>query len=125
MQQQKAVAVPVIATPFPMPAPTTPAAECAHFVLDMIGQVVTVEIAQDPVVTVNGVTNIVHNLISLVVQQHQNQKRSLPIADDNTNDDDQELSRYELLKRVLAELEELMEELRDIDIAIQEIERDF
>lgn len=128
-QQQKAapvqvtpvvVATPALAT-LPMP---NPGAECAHFVTDMLGQVVTIAIAQDPLVTVNGVTNIVHNLISLIVQQHQNQKRSRWIDNDN-DEENQDLNRYELLQQVLTELEELMEELQDIDIAIQEIEKDF
>lgn len=127
MQQQKAVpsvqvAPVVVATPaLAALAVPNPGAECAHFVTDLLGQVVTIAIAQDPLVTVNGVTNIVHNLISLMVQQHQ--RRSLPILDiqDDMIDDEQELSRYELLKRVLAELEELMEELQDIDRALLEL----
>jgi len=125
MQQQKAVptvqvAPVVVATPaLAALALPNPGADCAHFVTDLLSQVVTIAIAQDPLVTVNGVTNIVHHLISLMVQQHQ--RRSLPIIQDDTIDDEQELSRYELLKGVLAELEELMEELQDIDRALLEL----
>lgn len=128
MQQQK-VAPPMQVTPVvvatPLAAFSTPnsGAECAHFVTDVLGQVITIAIAQDPLVTVNGVTNIVHNLISLIVQQHQNQKRSLYIDDEDSNDD-QEISRYELLNQVLVELEEIMEELKDIDMALQELKEE-
>lgn len=129
MQQQKAappvqVTPVVVATPLAAFSAPNPGAECAHFVTDMLGQVITIAIAQDPLVTVNGVTNIVHNLISLIVQQHQQQKRTVVIIDEEDTHDDLEISRYELLNQVLAELEEIMEELKDLDMALQELKEE-
>lgn len=95
------------------PVCPTAATECAHFALDLMGQVAMAALTQNPCVTVQGVTNIAHQLISRMT--NQSQKRSIAI-DEQAEDD---VTRYELLKRILHELEEIMQELKSLDSTLQ------